>query len=156
MISLASGVIENPQGNFMSEYLISVATRKRSSATFRTTSRPRHQGKGSLTKQLSHQRSGVLYFINKYIYIFIYFFVPGNLQNLIFAKYGRWRPLETCKMLPRGVGSFCPPGKDHSGRKKSLDFFRPCGRCQVSAISSCAEFNVLFGLGFAEIPTEPI
>ena len=42
----------------------------------------------------------------------------GKWQNSIFAKYGPWRPLNGGKIVPRVVGSFCPPGKDHPGKKK--------------------------------------
>ena len=39
-----------------------------------------------------------------------------------FALYGSWEGLVGGKILVQGVGTICPPGKHHSGRKKSLDF----------------------------------
>jgi hypothetical protein len=38
--------------------------------------------------------------------------------SLICALYGTWGPLDVCKILLRGVASFCPPGNHHSEKQK--------------------------------------
>ena len=48
---------------------------------------------------------------------------PENPIKKYFLKNGRLEALDGCKILLRGVGSFCPPGKHHSGRKKFGLFF---------------------------------
>ena len=45
---------------------------------------------------------------------------PPPYNIWIFALYGRWGPLDGRKILVQGVGTFCPPGKHHSGKKYEL------------------------------------
>ena len=47
------------------------------------------------------------------------------------ALYGTWGLLVVCKILLRGVGRICPPGKYHSGKTKRILFLLLSEPCQV-------------------------
>ena len=57
--------------------------------------------------------AGVLKGMNKGI-SWNYLINIWHLQKTFFALYGRWENLAACKILLRGVGISCPPGKQHS------------------------------------------
>ena len=59
----------------------------------------------------------------------------------MFALYGTWGPLDGCKILLRGVGTFCPPGKTIQTSQK----FGLCLGCPSNA-------RVVLGLFFHHPP----
>ena len=55
-------------------------------------------------------------------------------ENVFFALYGTWGPLGVGKILAQGVGTICPPGEYHSGRKQVWTCCMLSERCQVAGI----------------------
>ena len=63
-------------------------------------------------------------------------FVIFNQYLIIFSPYRSWNALEGCKMLLRGVGMICPPGKHHSENFQ-----------KSPKIEKCTQFFEMFGFG---------